>query len=277
MHNQKESPSHFQEFSREIFMHFNPLDYEKIKFGKYVLHYQPMVDLQTGCIVCAEALARFQCADGTIYPPSHFIPQWEENGDIIQADFYFLELLCIKMRDWMQKGIRLPTLSINQSRLHAENASFIHNFCNIVDKYSIPHEQIIMELTETVSLAEEYTKKLSLWLKKTCIRLAIDDFGSRFAPLQPLQEVDAEIIKLDKSLLWNGYPSGSKPLLQQIIAKANQIGKLVVCEGIETQSQYEYLKQLGCPVGQGFYFAKPMSEEKFQQVVSNSSAVASWC
>lgn len=241
---------------------------------EFELYIQPQVDLKTERVVGGEALVRWRKADNTLIMPGDFIPLFEENDFITEFDFYMLDTLCSQMREWLDAGVKLVPISINQSRRHVHMPRYVERFCTIVDRYEIPHELLVFELTESafvegdvavIIMAEE--------LQKQGFRLAIDDFGTGYAALNLLRMVEADILKIDRSLLADVESTqSSQIILRKVAEMAREIGMTVVCEGIENKSQLDYLRGLGCDIGQGFYFFRPMPAEMFREKLGADSA-----
>lgn len=235
---------------------------------EYKLYIQPQFDIQTHRIISGEALCRWQKEDGTLIPPNDFIPVFEEYGMIISFDFHMLELLCRQMRKWMDEGLELKPVSINQSRLHIENEAYLEDFCSTVDRYGIPHEDIAFELTESAFVEQQDEMlKLASNLHKRGFQLAIDDFGTGYASLNFLSVVSADILKIDKCLL-DGIENNkrSRSIIEKTIELAHEIDMTVICEGIETEEQLEYLSRIGCDIGQGFLIGRPMESRQFEKL-----------
>lgn len=239
---------------------------------EFMLYIQPQFDIQTRKIVSGEALTRWRLCDGSVRTPDEFIPVFEKYGMIMTFDFHMLEKTCQKMREWLDQGITLAPISINQSRLHIEEENYLKDFCAVVDRYKIPHEYISFELTESAFVENSKMMiHLSNRLHKEGFQLAIDDFGTGYASMNLLSIVSADILKIDKSLL-NDYDTNSRSaiILQKIIELAHQMDMVVICEGIETKEQLDFLRTLHCDIGQGFLIGKPIEADKFVEVWKDS-------
>lgn len=233
---------------------------------EYQLYIQPQFDIKTHKIISGEALCRWKKQDGTIIPPNDFIPAFEEYGLIINFDFHMLEVLCRQMRKWIDQGHHLKPISINQSRLHIENKNYLENFCATVDRYQIPHDYIAFELTESAFVEQQSEMvELASQLHKRGFQLAIDDFGTGYASLNFLSVVSADILKIDKCLL-DGIEKSqrSRTIIEKTIELAHEIDMTVICEGIETEEQLEYLSRIGCDIGQGYLIGRPMEAKQFE-------------
>lgn len=243
---------------------------------EFKLYIQPQFDIVTHKIVSGEALCRWKKQDGTIISPNDFIPAFEEYGLIINFDFYMLEVLCIQMREWINQGLYLKPISINQSRLHIEHENYLENFCATVDRYHIPHDYIAFELTESAFVEQQNEMvELAAQLHKRGFQLAIDDFGTGYASLNFLSVVSADILKIDKCLL-DGIENNqrSRTIIEKTIELAHDIDMTVICEGIETEAQLEYLSRIGCDMGQGYLIGRPMEAMQFETLWMQNSKTA---
>lgn len=235
--------------------------------GEYKLYIQPQVDLVTQQPIAGEALVRWVGPDGSVIMPDDFIPLFERNDFILKFDFYMLEALCKQMRTWMERGIVLAPISINQSRQHLRFPNYIDQFCAIVDRYEIPHRYIAFELTETAFIeCNDRVLAMARELHRRGFMLAIDDFGTGYASLNLLGLIAADILKIDRSLLIGfEYSARSRVVLRKVVEMAHESEMTTICEGVETAAQAAYLRELGCDMGQGFYFYRPMPAEQFEK------------
>lgn len=240
---------------------------QALQKGEFKLYIQPQMELAGGTLSGGEALVRWQKADGGILMPDQFIPLFERSGFIVKFDFYMLETLCRQMRAWLDRGLAVKPVSINQSRQHLYNKRYLEQFCALVDQYALPHELLVFELTEGafVECGSE-TMQLARRLHARGFKLAIDDFGTGYASLHSLSRLAADILKIDRSLLENfDTCKRSRVILQKVVEMARDTEMLSVCEGVETAAQRDYLKSLGCDWIQGFLYARPIPAAEFEQ------------
>lgn len=238
-----------------------------MKHEEFQLYIQPQFDVKNGKVVAGEALCRWEKEKGKFIPPNEFIPLFEEHGLILDFDFYMLEKLCQKMKQWICSGRILSPISVNQSRLHLENDDYIENFCKIVDSYSIPHDYIAFELTESAFVDQnEKMTELARELHERGFQLAIDDFGTGYASLNLLSIISADILKVDKSLIDSIHTKRGRAVLEKVIELAHQMDMMVICEGIEHMEQLEQLRKLNCDVAQGFLMGRPVPALDFEKI-----------
>lgn len=235
--------------------------------------YQPKFDSINGKAVGAEALARWIKADGTVVPPSEFVPVLEETGYITILDWYMLEEVCTFLKNRIDRGEKTVTVSVNFSRLHTGEPDYIERLCRIVDGYSVPHNIIEVEITESAMACDgndiiDFIRKI----RDAGFSVSIDDFGSGLSSLNFVKDVPANVIKIDKSLLSENCESEKERIvLESIFEFAHRLKMITVAEGVETKEQLGFLRTCGCEVIQGYLFAKPMNEDDFRKVLDNSN------
>jgi len=237
-----------------------------IQNKEFVVYFQPKVNINDMKIAGAEALVRWNC-NGAIIPPVKFIPFCERTGLVIDVDFYVLEETCRMMRNWMDMGLEMVRISVNFSKYHFNQAGVAERIYKVIAEYGIPTEYIEVEFTETAYLDKEELLEYTVdKLKSYGIKSSIDDFGSGYSSINLLQNMDFEVVKLDKSLLGKlGIDNGkSRKVISSIIHMAKELEMEVLCEGVETSEELELLQELKCDVVQGFLFDKPLPAEEFE-------------
>lgn len=245
--------------------------------NEYVPFYQPKYDINTKEIIGAEALVRWIHEDKGIMLPDAFLPYFEKSGFIVEVDYYIFEQTCKNLRFWLDSGFITGKISCNFSRLNMVNEFFSEDLKNIADKYNIPHNMLEIEITETAALEEiECLKQQIDKLRSTEFVVSIDDFGAGYSSLSLLQELNIDVIKLDKSFLNNCIPTKREyQVMKAIVSLAEKLNIDVICEGVETIEHVELLKSVNCMKAQGFYFAKPMPkneiENMFKKQIENIS------
>lgn len=233
---------------------------------EFVVYFQPKVSISDMRIAGAEALVRWNC-NGQILPPVKFIPFCERTGLVIDIDFYVLEETCKKMRQWMEEGLELVRVSVNFSKYHFNESGVAERIFDVIQKYGVPAEYLEVEFTETAYLdKEELLESTVDKLRSYGIRSSIDDFGSGYSSLNLLQNMDFEVVKLDKSLLGKGVENHkAKKVISSIIHMAKELEMEVLAEGVETDEELKLLRELKCDIVQGFLFDKPLPVEEFEK------------
>lgn len=237
--------------------------------NEFVVYYQPKVNLRTNQVVGAEALVRWRVGEDNIIPPGEFIPIFEKNGFINQMDFYVYESVFSSMSEWARKGRKMIPISVNLSRAHIGDKEFVHKIKGLVNRFNIPPEMVELEITESVFLSDKAPLiEVINSLKRAGFHLSIDDFGSGYSSLNLLRHLKLDVLKLDKEFFDQDKISPKESIvLANVIRMSKELGMVVLSEGVETREQAEYLATIGCDMAQGYYFAKPMPKDIFEQFV----------
>ena len=234
--------------------------------GEFKVYIQPKYSLENNHIVGAEALCRWIRDDGTMVYPDEFIPVFEEDGFIENIDFYMLEKVCEMIERRANEGKRCVAVSINQSRVLLQDSQYVSKVASVICRYKIPSEFIELELTERIFQDDlSGFAEMMEELKKYGIRWSIDDFGTGYSSLNLLKELPVDILKIDKSFLDETETSDmSRIIIRKTVELAQELNKNVVCEGVETESQADYLRDIRCDMAQGFLYARPMPMSDFE-------------
>lgn len=232
---------------------------------EFQVYYQPQYDPTTNSLRAAEALVRWVKPDGTIVMPNDFIPLLEETDAILALDWYVTEEVCTFFQ---KNNIKTIPISVNFSRKHIHEDDFVEKLCNITEKYDIPRNLLVVEITES-ALVEQPEKVNSMIMesRNAGFRIAIDDFGSGLSSLGFIKNISADILKIDKSMLsQNCENEEERIVLESIFMFAHRLKWTTIAEGVETPEQLGFLKTCGCKLIQGFSYAKPMPESDFLEV-----------
>lgn len=233
--------------------------------GEFVMYLQPKYRIPDHEIVGAEALVRWIQPEKGIVSPADFIPVFERNGFITKMDAYIWEQACKTIRSWIDNGIEPLPISVNVSRLHLKDNLFVDVLNRLVEQYQIPKRYLEIELTETYDEAG-VCEGITL-LKENGFTLLMDDFGSGYSSLNTLKDTQFDVIKIDRGFLQDfiGSERGQK-IVEHTIHMTKSIGLDLVAEGVETREQAMFLMDCGCDIAQGFYYARPMEVESFNQL-----------
>lgn len=264
-------------FSPELFSRMVEMQQVIYGFGKaihdheFVVYYQPKVELETNRIIGAEALVRWQM-NGSIISPGVFVPTLEKESKICELDYYVLEEVCKMLQKWKNIGRELVCISANFSRKHLDDPYFVDKVLEIVDKYSIEHEYIEIELTESEEFSDYATMSNFVdKFRKNGFKTSIDDFGTGYSTMKMLQKTSLDIVKIDRSFipLSADYPEKEKTfrILKEMIRLTSDLGMKVIAEGVEDKIQLGYLKDTECNYVQGYVFDKPLPEDEFEKRV----------
>lgn len=241
-----------------------PTALEQREFECYL---QPKYGLKSRCIEGAEALIRWNSKEFGFVFPNEFIPISEKNGFVVELDFFILEEVCRALRRWLDEGKTPVVISVNQSRLHLNYDDYIWRLREIVDKYDIPYKYIELELTESVFM-ENADKLLVIAQKLHDIgfKLSLDDFGSGYSSLNMLKDIPVDVVKIDREF-FNGTVNSERgrAVISTVVDLAKNLDMQVISEGVETIEQVEFLTEINCAMVQGYYFAKPMPMQAFEE------------
>jgi len=254
------------ELNRHLQDHLNlsNLLREAVKNQELFLEYQPQVDLGTGKIIGAEALMRWCQSDGSLIPPGAFIPIAEANGIIKELGEWGLRLSCEELKRWIDAGYDELTISVNISVPQLRSTGFVDTVQRIVNELQLPPSLLKLELTESL-LMEHSETNLSI-LKRLSdfgVKLSVDDFGTGYSSLAYLQDFPVNDLKIDITFIRNIGAEHGDAIPSAIIAMAHSLHLKVVAEGIELNTQQEFLKSLGCDYAQGFLYSRSMSGKDF--------------
>lgn len=259
-------------------LHLRKMLARAVQQGELGLHYQPQVDLQTGEVVGLEALLRWPQLDGTWIAPLHFIPLAEESGLIVEIGQSVLRGACEQLARWRGQGCPDWTMSVNVSVRQWEDPDFLGSVKRVLEATNLPAACLVLEVTESVMLTRpREALRLAETLTALGVQVSLDDFGTGYSSLSQLQHLSIRQLKVDRSFV-QGLPDQARGLAvtETIILLGHRLDARVVGEGIETEAQCETLRGLGCDVGQGFLFARPMSpqevEGRYLPRISTSSA-----
>ena len=246
----------------------NEMDFA-LENGQFQLYLQPKYNLKTGLPNGAETLVRWIHPVKGIISPNDFIPLFERNGFISKLDFYIWEKACQLIKHWIDSGYNPLPISVNVSRVNLYNPKLENTLINLVKKYDIPPYLLNLELTESAYTDNPAIIKMIMTrLHKYGFIVMMDDFGSGYSSLNVLKDIHIDILKLDMKFLSNNdNPERGESILSSIIEMAHKLNITVIAEGVETESQATFLNNVGCDHVQGFYFAKPMPIDNYEELI----------
>ncbi|MEP6690312.1 MAG: EAL domain-containing protein [Gemmatimonadaceae bacterium] len=229
------------------------------------VHYQSIVDLRTGKVTGVEALCRWSHPRRGFVPPSVFIPIAEESGLIVPIGRWVLHRACWQARQWqLQYPGEVPlTVTVNMSARQVQQPGLVTEVADALRDSGLPADNLVVELTESVLMANtEQTLDRLQDLRMLGVQLAIDDFGTGYSSLSYLQRFPIDVLKIAKAFVDRIGSAGDDPALARVIIALGRTLRLrTVAEGIENGQQLAILRQLGCELGQGYFFAKPLSRD----------------
>jgi diguanylate cyclase (GGDEF)-like protein/PAS domain S-box-containing protein len=234
--------------------------------GEFELYFQPLVDTSTSEAVGAEALVRWNTADGMV-TPNTFIPLAEETGLIVPLGAWVMEEACRQAQVWTLAHPDLPPLeiSVNLSAHQLSRPNIVGEVDDILQRTGLQPEQLCLEITETVIMRDAEAAITSLrQLKRLGLQLAIDDFGTGYSSLSYLKQFPVDVVKVDRSFIAGlGETAVDSEIVAAVIRLAAACGITAVAEGVETEHQRAMLDELGCPLIQGYLISTPLPADDF--------------
>lgn len=232
---------------------------------EFIIYLQPKFNTITEKVAGAEALVRKE-ANGQIIMPDKFIPIYEKTGLITKLDMYVLKEVCRLQKKWRENNLPLLPISINESRHHLKNQNHIEELKQILKEYSADATLIELEMTETTVIEDiMLAKNAAESVRKLGFIVSMDDFGTGYSSFNILKDIEIDILKIDKSFFYDLENNDrAKIIIEAIIKMCKKLNIKTVAEGIETEKQLQFLKNIECDIIQGYYFSKPIKIEEFE-------------
>lgn len=240
---------------------------------QFIVYYQPKFHISNNSICGAEALVRWIHPERGMIYPDKFIPVFERSGFIMKLDEYVWERVCSDMRENLDLGKKVLPVSVNISKINLYNPRLCDTLIGLVEKYNIPVGLFQLELTESAFTDNKFVLiNVMERLKNYGFTVMMDDFGSGYSSLNMLKEIPVDVLKIDLHFLSGDDESGKGgKILSSVITMAKWLNMHVITEGIETKSQVDFLRSIGCEDGQGYYFAKPMTRADYEKLVETGA------
>ncbi len=254
---------YFKNLSMETGIH------KALEQEQFSLVYQPQINLKTGDIVGVEALLRWEHPEHGNISPSEFIPFAEESGLIVKIGEWVLETALNELKGWRDAGLPEIRMSINMSARHIAEKSFVSSIRNILRRLELPGDALEIEITENAIMddMDDIVRKLKQ-LADMDVTIAIDDFGTGYSSLSYLHKLPIQTLKIDRTFLKESrYAKDDHTIVNTIVAMAKGLHLNVIAEGVETQSQLDYLREIECNEAQGFLFGKPLTPDIISQLL----------
>lgn len=245
---------------------------EALSDNKFELYYQPQFDSKTKRLRGVEALLRWRDESGRMISPGVFIPIAEQSGMIVPIGTWVLEEGISKFAQWKAKYKNDLVISLNISAIQYKRPEFVYNLLNILKKHNVNPCEIELEITESVLIEdfESVLDKLHV-LKEYGIKISLDDFGTGFSSLSYLKGLPIDTLKIDKSFIDTVISDDStRVITESIVSMVKKLGCETVAEGVETEEQYEYLKEIDCDNIQGFLLGRPMPADEIEKLIADS-------
>ena len=242
---------------------------------EFKVYLQPKISTGEEVLAGAEALVRWIHPTEGFIPPNRFIPIFEKNGFILQLDDYMLEEIAKQQAAWIARGCKVVPISVNVSRAHFAKEDLAEHICGIVDKYQVPHNVIELELTESAFFDDkEVLLGTVKKLRAAGFIVSMDDFGAGYSSLNSLKELQLDVLKLDADF-FRGEDAEDRGMLivSEVIDLAKKLNMKIVAEGIESREQVDFLAEQECDLIQGYFFAKPMPVNEFEEKYNKTQNV----
>jgi diguanylate cyclase (GGDEF)-like protein/PAS domain S-box-containing protein len=233
----------------------------------WALHYQPLVDLLDGTMVGVEALIRWPDPNGGLVPPMEFIPLAEEMGLIEAIGEWVVEELCRQDALWRAEGLALD-IGFNLSPRELWTADPVERIARQLASAGMDPSRVTIEITESTAMHDaDRTIQILHRFHDEGLRLALDDFGTGYSSLARLRYMPVDVLKIDRTFVRDVHEDPqSASMVSAMIALASNLGMTPLAEGIETEDEWRYLADKGCPLGQGYHFSRPVPPEEILAV-----------
>ena len=233
--------------------------------GQLVLHYQPIVGLQSARVLGVEALVRWDHSERGLMGPDAFVPLAEDTGLIVPLGRWVLTEACEQLYAWRQAHPRCPirTMSVNLSVRQLQHETIVDEIADAIAHSGIKPSDLVLEITESMLMTDTKVVRDNLaGLRELGVSLAVDDFGTGYSSLGLIKHLPVDTIKIDRTFVDGlGQESGDDTVVRAILGLAQGLGVKTVAEGIEGAAQLEALRDLECDLGQGYYFSRPLTAE----------------
>ncbi|PBE89956.1 EAL domain-containing protein [Clostridioides difficile] len=233
--------------------------------NQFEVYYQPKFSLVTGEMIGSEALIRWNHPEHGFISPAVFIPIAEKSKLILKIVRFVFERVCNDLYEWKKQGKKIVPVSVNLSRVELYQPDIVKFINKTIKMYNLSSDFIEIEITETVAINElNILKNVLNELRTYGFSISMDDFGTGYSSISCLRDMPIDILKLDKSFLGGiEHDERSRNIAKSIVSLAKSLDLVVIIEGVESKEQAELMKQFGCDLVQGFYFARPMPAKNF--------------
>jgi EAL domain-containing protein (putative c-di-GMP-specific phosphodiesterase class I) len=243
-----------------------------IESEEFVVHYQPIINLQTREVWGMEALVRWQHPERGLLGPEEFVPDAEKNGLVIPMGERVLKEACKQAKEWQERYPYISpwAISVNLSARQVGHPDLAKIVEGVLKEAGLEAHSLSLDITETayIKVMEGNTAALDE-LKQQGVRISLDDFGTGYSSLSYLKRLPADALKIDRSFIKGlGEDVEDTALVQMIIDLAHTFGLEVVAEGVESEAQADQLKEMGCDLGQGYHFTKPLPPEGVEEFLA---------
>lgn len=237
--------------------------------GEFFVEYQPLIGLGDGAVLGAEALVRWSHPVHGVLGPDQFIPLAENTGQIVPLGRWVLEQAAAQARKWQREHDEghAPRVNVNLSPIQLHHPDLVAEVARVLDETGLPPGSLCLEVTESALIgADEDSLKPLRRIADLGVEIALDDFGTGYSNLSSLRWLPVSVLKLDRAFTLGMRRSPADPvdlkIVEGIVSLAHGLGLTVTVEGVETRTQADHLRELGCDTGQGWYYARPGPPER---------------
>jgi len=246
-----------------------------IEMGELVVHFQPIVRLDTGECVGAETLVRWDRPGRGLVFPGEFIPLAEDTGLIVPLGREVLRLALERVERWREAGLVTPgrfRVGVNLSAREYQEEDLVEAVLEATGDAGVPLEMLTLEITETIAITGRDRLRP---LRERGLRLAIDDFGTGYSSLDYLRHLEADTLKVDRSFIAGlRERRRDEVIVNAILFLAREMGMDAVAEGVETGAQAAWLREAGCREAQGYHFARPGPDGELEELLRDGSSLS---
>jgi EAL domain-containing protein (putative c-di-GMP-specific phosphodiesterase class I) len=246
-----------------------------IENNELVLHYQPIVALDTSEIRAVEALVRWQHAERGLIPPLEFVPIAEESGLINRLGEWVLRAACRQAAQWrVELGEPAPLpIHVNLAARQVAQPDLVALVHAVLNEYGVPPSDIVLEITESLLIEGSHGPTAALLeLKRMGVSIVLDDFGTGYSSLSYLERFPIDTLKIDRAFVSKiKDPAAPSPIVTAIVGMASALGLGTVAEGVETANQAAAVAALGCQHAQGYFYARPAPAERTTRFVRDNT------
>jgi diguanylate cyclase (GGDEF)-like protein/PAS domain S-box-containing protein len=242
---------------------------EAIENDEFILHFQPLIDIQRDDIIGAEVLVRWQHREKGLVFPGDFIPRAEETHAIIALGELIFKKALKQLKHWNKEGVFKGVIAINISSIQIEHEDFIHRVEDLCHEFNVDTSRIELEVTESFIMKNPHQSAQTLQkLKNLGFGISVDDFGTGYSSLSYLKTLPIHKLKIDRSFIKDlPKDKDDRAIVRAIISLAKNLELEVLAEGVETKEQKKFLVENWCDSAQGYLFAKPMSAQDFEEFI----------
>ncbi len=242
--------------------------------GEFALHFQPQLDVAAGRIVAVEALLRWQHPEMGNVAPDRFIPVAEDMGLIVPLGEWILERACAQIREWRDDGLDGVRVAVNLSALQLRRGDLRASVARALYRNGLQPGDLELEVTESMAMRNPAeTIEILTDLKALGVTLAVDDFGTGYSSLSYLKLLPVDCLKLDRSFVGDIETDPSDATIcRATTSLAHDLGLRLVAEGVETDTQFAYLRDLGCDLVQGYWLSPPLPANEAREMIARHNA-----